>query len=169
MRTFPIILAILISGAVLVPVSFLLGAHFGGNNADDELIPNGDLTIEDNVTDVGDDSDKLAQNEGGGAVSINFGDQAMVFLSEGTVTLDYENPSSSNQSMVVELVVQNTVLAQSGYLDPGNRLDTIPLEDGISAPEGDYQGDLMVYFYDQETRELANAQVAIPVTVHVAM
>ena len=52
------------------------------------------------------------------------------------------NPARSNQSMLLQVVVQDVVVAQSGTLPPGNRLEALPLSEGVRLSPGQYEGGL---------------------------
>jgi hypothetical protein len=169
MHKFPVLLPVLLAVAVTAAASFLIWNTFFHAPSGATLVPDGDLTVEDRSVDLGDgQEEKLPQTEGGGAVNISFSTDIQVSLTDRMASLHYDNPSSSNQSMVVEVVVQDTVLMRSGYLDPGYGLESLPLEDGITLSQGDYNGSFLVFFYDQETRAQASPEVEIPVTVHVS-
>jgi hypothetical protein len=170
MRKFPVVLPVFLAVVVTAAASFLIWNTFFHKPSEANLVPDGDLTVEDRSVDLGDSQDeKLPQTEGGGAVNISFSTEIQVSLADRMASLRYDNPSSSNQSMVVEVVVQDTVLVRSGYLDPGRGLESLPLEDGITLSQGDYNGSFLVFFYDQESRVQASPEVEIPVTVHVSV
>lgn len=126
--------------------------------------------IEQNVETIADDpQEKLEADEGGGAVSISYGANVSVILSNQTVALYFANPAKSTQDMLIQLVVQDTVLVQSGRIEPGNQVTTLNLADGAAdmLSAGGYEGALMVYYYDHTTGERAMINTEIPVVITV--
>lgn len=120
--------------------------------------------------DIPDDSDeKLEQPEGGGSVSLTYSKEVSVSLKDKTAKLLFANPGKSNQDMVLQIVVQDHVIVQSGTLKPGKQVTTLELLDGMEKQlkEGVYEGKFNVLYYDQETREKAIVNTEIPVTVNV--
>lgn len=111
----------------------------------------------------------MEASEGGGAVSITYGPNVSVILSNKTVALLFANPSRSTQDMVVQVVVRDVILVQSGRLTPGNRVTTLDLLDGADKmlSPGGYEGKLRVLYYDRESGERAMINTEIPVTISV--
>lgn len=118
----------------------------------------------------GDDNTKLEQPEGGGAVSLTYSKDVTVSLSDKTAGLLFANPGKSNQDMVVQLIIQDTVIVQSGTLKPGSQVTTLNLLDGAeqTLSEGTYEGKFNILFYDPDTGEKAIVNTEIPVTVNVS-
>ncbi len=118
----------------------------------------------------GDDESKLTSPEGGGAVSLIYQKSVNVDLSDKKASLLFGNPKKSNQNMIVQLVVQDEVLIQSGLIVPGNRVTTLELLDGKETilKEGGYDGKLVVLYYDPVSGEKAVLNTEIPVTVTVS-
>ena len=116
-----------------------------------------------------DSGEKLNQPEGGGSVSLTYSKEVSVNLGENTATLLFVNPGKSNQDMVVQIVVQDTVIVQSGTLKPSNQVKTLDLLDSAKGKleEGVYDGKFNVLYYNQETGEKAIVNTEIPITVAV--
>jgi len=117
----------------------------------------------------GDDDARLEQPEGGGAVSLTYSKDVTVSLSDKTAALLFGNPARSSQDMVVQLIIQDTVIIQSGTLKPGNQVTKLELLNGAekALSEGTYEGKLNILFYDRNTGEKAIVNTVIPVTVTV--
>lgn len=120
--------------------------------------------------DMGDSGgDKLAQSQGGGAVSLTYSTDVAIDLAANTASLLFGNPSESNQDMVVQLTVQDVVLAQSDRLAPGKQIRTMDLLGGAAGrlQAGSYTGKLVVLFYQPDSGEKAivNTEIAVDVTV----
>lgn len=118
----------------------------------------------------GDNNDtKLEAPEGGGAVSLTYAKEVTIDLSTQKATLVFGNPSQSNQDAIVQLVIQDTVILQSGSLAPGTQLTTLDLAEGAAErlSSGVYDGKFVVSFYDQPTGRWATLNAEIPVTVTV--
>lgn len=126
--------------------------------------------IEQNAEDMGDSGkDKLDAPAGGGSVNMNFKDQVAIDLSDNTASLYYGNPSESTQDVLLQIVVQDTLIAQSGRIVPGNELKTLNLAEGATdiLQPGGYNGKLVLSFYNPETGEKATVNTEIPVNITV--
>ena len=62
----------------------------------------------------GDNSTKLDAPPGGGAVSLTYSKDVSVDLSNKRVSLMFANPSKSTADMVLQIVIKDTVIVQSG-------------------------------------------------------
>ena len=117
-----------------------------------------------------DDGSKLDSPEGGGAVSLTYSKEVSIDLSDKKATLMFGNPSKSTQDMVLQLVIKDKVIIQSGRLTPGNQVTTLDLlkdaEKQLAA--GGYDGKFVVLYYNQESGEKAMVNTEIPVTVTVS-
>lgn len=90
--------------------------------------------VEDNAEPIGDGGEsKLEQPEGGGAVSLTYSREADIDLSEGKASLLFANPSKSNQDMVLQLIIEDTVIKSS----PGglNRATRSQLSISLTEPK----------------------------------
>lgn len=117
-----------------------------------------------------DSGDKMDAPEGGGAVSLIYMTEVTVDLSDKSASLMFGNPQKSTQDMVVQIVVKDTVIAQSGKLTPGNRVTTLDLlADAPKLGVGGYTEDckFIVLYYNQESGEKAILNTEIPITVTV--
>lgn len=117
----------------------------------------------------GDTGEKLDNPEGGGSVSLTYSREVSIDLSEETATLLFANPGKSNQDMVLQIVIQDTVIVQSGTLKPGNQVTTLELLDGMAdkLSAGTYEGNFAVLYYHPETGEKAIVNTEIPITLTV--
>lgn len=126
--------------------------------------------IEENAEPIGDDNDeKLSQPEGGGAVSLTYSKEVSISLADKTASLVFANPTKSNQDIVIQLMINDTVILQSGRLTPGNRVAALNLLDGAEKrlAAGGYNGKFVVLYYDRTSGEKAMVNTEIPVTVTV--
>lgn len=126
--------------------------------------------IEENAEPIGDDGDeKLSQPDGGGAVGLTYAKEIGISLSDKSATLLFANPTKSNQDMVIQLVIDDVVILQSGRLEPGNRVPALSLLDGAEKrlTAGGYDGKFVVLYYDRTSGEKAMINTEIPVTVTV--
>lgn len=116
-----------------------------------------------------DDKGKLDHDEGGGAVILDYSNLLTIDLSDKQATLDFANPGRSSSNMVVWLMIQDTVIAQSGLITPGYQIDQLDLLKNAekSLVEGVYSGKFVVYFYDPDTNERALVNSELPVTITV--
>lgn len=126
---------------------------------------------EQNAEPIPDDSgEKLDEPEDGSSVSLTYSRDVTVSLSEKEASLLFANPGKSNQDMVLQIVVQDEVIVQSGTLKPGNQVTVLPLADGMDEKlsAGTYEGNFVVLYYDPETGEKAIVNTEIPVTITVS-
>lgn len=126
---------------------------------------------EENAEPIPDDSgSKLEQPEGGGAVNLIYMTDVTVDLSENSAGLLFGNPQKSTQDMLLQIVVQGQVIAQSGRIVPGKRvmaLDLLPGGPKVS-PGGYADCKFVVSYYDPESGEKALLQTEIPISLSVA-
>ena len=129
-------------------------------------IPDIAPAVEDNAQPTGEGEDKMPQAQGGGAVNLTYSDQVTLSLGEGILSLQVTNPARSNQSMLLQVVVQDVVGAQSGTLPPGNRLEALPLSEGVRLSPGQYEGRFTIWFYHPDgSRAQVSTEVPIALTV----
>lgn len=122
------------------------------------------------VKDIGDSGDeKLPQAEGGGAVSLTYTTKVTVDLSDRMASLYFANPSKSNQDIVLQIIVQDVVIAQSGTISPGKQLDRLALlEEAVPMlSAGGYNGWFKVLYYQPDTHEKTIVNTEIPVNITV--
>ena len=111
-----------------------------------------------------------AAEPGTGSVSLTYSNQVSISLSGKSASLLFANPGNSNQDMVLQLLIQDTLIFQSGRLTPGNQVSTLDLATGAEKllTPGGYEGCFMVFYYDSVTAEKAIVNTQIPVTVTVS-
>lgn len=117
-------------------------------------------------TDDGDD-EKMPQAEGGGAVNITYSNQVTVSLADAAANVQITNPTRSNQSMLIELMIQDVKVGRSGTIPPGNQLTVIPLDENVTLDPGKYSGMFHLLFFDTETNAQASLETNIPVNIIV--
>lgn len=117
----------------------------------------------------GDTGEKLEQAEGGGSVSLTYSNAVTIDLSDEAATLLFANPGKSNQDMVVQIVVQDQILVQSGKLTPGNQVTTLDLLDDAAKKlsAGGYEGKFVILYYNPDTGEKAVVNTEIPISITV--
>ena len=121
--------------------------------------------------DIPDDSgEKLTSPEGGGSVSITYSRDVAVDLGDRRAALHFANPGKSNQDMVVQIVIRDNVIVQSGTLKPGKQVDSLELLDGAEEQltAGTYEGAFNVLYYDPESGEKAVVNTEIPIQITVS-
>lgn len=118
----------------------------------------------------GDDAGKLSAPEGGGAVSLSYSNEVAIDLASETASLLFANPGKSSQDMVVQVVIQELVIIQSGRLTPGNQVTTLALLPGAAdkLSAGGYDGKFVVSYYDPLSGEKAMVNTEIPISVIVS-
>ena len=126
--------------------------------------------MEQNAESIPDDSDeKMAKPEGGGSVSLTYSNKVTIDLSDKAAALYFANPGKSNQDMVIQIVIQDTVILQSGTLSPGNQVKILNLLEGAEdmLQPGGYEGKFIVLYYDLTSGEKSMVNTEIPVTINV--
>jgi hypothetical protein len=114
-----------------------------------------------------DTSNKLDASEGGGAVSMIFHKNVTYDLSEKKFKFYFKNPGESTHDMLVQIVVGDEVVAQSGRIPPAYELETLDYFGKQKLSEGGYVGKIVALYYDVETREKAIMKSEIPLTIKV--
>lgn len=112
---------------------------------------------------------KLEQPSGGGAVSLTFATEVRIDLSDKKANLFFANPAKSNQDVVIQIAIRDTVVLQSGRLTPGSQVTELDLLNGVDkqlAPGG-YDGEFIVLYYQQDTGEKAVVDTCIPISIAV--
>ena len=106
---------------------------------------------------------------GSGRVSLTYSNQVTVRLDGQTAQLLFANPGRSNQNMVLQLVIQDRVILQSGRIAPGNQVEELGVAPEMAAilMPGGYEGVFLIHFYDPVSGEKAIVTTEIPVTVTV--
>ena len=114
-----------------------------------------------------DNEEKLPQQQGGGAVSLTYSKEVEISLSENKAKLLFSNPSKSNQDMMLQIVIQDEVILQSGIISPGYQVKSLDLFDDVQLSEGNYEGKFVVYYYQKDTGEKAMLNTEIPLQISV--
>ena len=125
---------------------------------------------EENAETIPDDtSDKMQNPEGGGAVSLTYSNEVTIDISDKAAALYFANPGKSNQDMVIQIAIRDTVILQSGTLSPGNQVKLLNLLEGAEEmlQPGGYEGKFIVLYYDQTSGEKSMVNTEIPITINV--
>ncbi len=164
-------LIIVLAAVIILSVSVSVWVIFFRNSDVTPLTPDyAPVEKEENAENIENDDDtKMEADEGGGAVGIIYSDKVTIDLSEKKATLLFGNPGKSLQDMVLQIVIQDEILVQSGTIVPGKQVQTLELlpdKEKLLA-EGTYDAKFVVYYYDPETGERAmlNTEIIITVTV----
>ena len=106
---------------------------------------------------------------GSGSVSLTYSNEAVLNLSSGTVELLFANPGRSNQDVVLQILIRDTVILESGRITPGNQVTALVLPDGAARmlSPGGYEGSFCVFYYDPVSGEKAIVNTQIPISVAV--
>lgn len=163
-----IILILITVAAVSVTAWTLLSQKKANTN---ELIPDyASQKEEPNAESIPDDSNEKMENpEGGGSVSLVYSREVSISLSNKIAELLFMNPGKSNQDIILQIVIQDVVIAQSGILKAGNQITELELMSEMveKLSDGIYEGNFNVLYYDPETGEKAIVNTEIPVTITV--
>ena len=134
------------------------------------LIP--DLAPEEtepNVETIPNDTSTKADSTNGGSVRLLYSDRVTIDLSDDMASLYFGNPSRSNQDMILRIVIQEEVIAQSGLIPAGYQVETLELLPDTSSMlrAGTYSGKFVIYYYNQENDERATINTEIPISIVV--
>ena len=119
---------------------------------------------------IPDDCEQSAQAQpGSGSVSLTYSNEVFVDLGNASVELLFANPGRSNQDMVLQIVIRDQVILQSGRIEPGNQIAQLDLgADGAAMlSPGGYEGCFRVFYYDPVSGEKAIVSTEIPISVTV--
>lgn len=162
------ILAVITVAALCVTMWALFFRDIGGQQT---LTPDyAPQKQEQNAETIPDDTgDKMENPEGGGAVSLTYSNEVTIDLSDKAASLYFANPGKSNQDMVIQIAIQDTVILQSGTLKPGNQVKLLNLLEGAEKmlQPGGYEGKFIVLYYDQTNGEKSMVNTEIPITINV--
>ena len=170
-RKRSVILILLLLLIAVTAVGISVWAVWFRESSTPVLAPDYAPQAEKNAEPIDDGTDeKLSQPEGGGAVSLTYAKDVNISLSKKSATLLFENPSKSNQDMVIQLVIDDVVILQSGKLMPGNRVTELELLKGAEKQlsAGGYDGKFVILYYDAASGEKAMVNTEIPVNITVA-
>lgn len=160
-----LLLILLISVGVIVWALFLRAPK-----TDNTLAPDyAPRQVEQHAQRYGEETSKLEQTEGGGAVTLEYTTDVDINLSEKKVYFSVANPYQSNQSMLVQIKIKDEVIAESGTLQPGYRLGELNITEQKAKmlSEGVYDGQILIWYYQPDTGERAVVNTAIPVRINV--
>ena len=124
---------------------------------------------ESNAEPIPGDESKLEAAAGGGAIGLEYNDKVTIDLSEKKASLQFANPHKSTQNMVLQIVIQDEIIVQSGTIKAGHRVKTLDLLEGAERKltQGIYEAKFVILCYNPENGEKAmvNTEAAITVTV----
>ena len=116
-----------------------------------------------------DNGEKVESETGGGSVSLTYSNKVTIDLSDGKAKLMFANPGKSNQNMIVQIVIQNEVIVQSGMLLPGYQVTELELLDDAASKlsPGGYDGSFAIFYYHPASGEKAVVNTEIPIQITV--
>ena len=102
-------------------------------------------------------------------MSLTYSNEVTIDLSDKAAGLYFANPGKSNQDMVLQVVIQDTVILQSGTLKPGHQVKLLNLLEGAEKmlQPGGYEGKFVVLYYDPISGEKSMVNTEIPITINV--
>ena len=117
-----------------------------------------------------DSGEKSKSEEGGGSVSLTYSNQVFIDLSDRKASMHFANPGRSNQDMVVQVLIQDVMIVQSGTLKPGNQVTALDLLEGAAEKltPGGYDGKFAVFYYSPDNGEKAIVNTEIPIQIAVS-
>lgn len=135
----------------------------------DQFAPKVD-SVAEQMEDTG---EKMSAPDGGGAVSLTYSTLVIVSTEEQTAEIIFENPSRSTKDAALQLFLkgekegQEKLLAESELIPAGYKLSEMKLKDHLNLNSGNYEGVMVVSYYDPESGEKEVVDTNIPVSVTV--
>lgn len=126
--------------------------------------------LEPNAEPVTGDESKLNVPKGGGGISVEYNGSVTVDLSDNKATFQYIHPKRSTQNIILQIMIKDTVIAQSGLITPGNQLKKLTLFDGAAKKlsAGTYtDAKFNIMSYDPESGEKAMVDTVAQITINV--
>lgn len=165
------LLMILLSIGIVICIAVTIWAVFFRKTDTTPITPDfAPEQIESNVERVTGDDSKLDVPQGGGGISIEYSNSVTVDLSENKAHFQYTHPAKSTHNIVLCIVVQDTVIAQSGLITPGNRMKELPLLEGIAdklSPGTYTDAQFKILSYDPDSGEKTMVDTAAQITLTV--
>lgn len=117
----------------------------------------------------GDQKEPAKSSENGGFVSLMYSNSVTIDLNDSIISLLFGNPGNSNQDMVIQLIIQDTLIVQSGRLTPGHQVTKLDITEDVKKllQPGGYEGTLCVHYYNMQNAEKALVSTDIPVHIIV--
>ena len=128
------------------------------------------VAVESNAEKIPNDNAELTESDdGGGFVSLLYSDEMTVDLAQKCVFLQFGNPGSSNQDAVLQILLEDQVIVQSGRLTPGKQVTKLDISNEVIAilSSGIYNGELQIAYYDHQNAEKAMINTVLPVLITV--
>lgn len=127
--------------------------------------------IDTNAIKEQDDGKKMEVSNGGGAVSISYSNIVEVNLKKEDIKMYFKNPSSSRESIVLEVLIisgdEEYSIAKSDLLPPGYALYNMNLKSDVKLSKGGYKGIFRTTYYNEESgeKEIVNSEIEISIEV----
>ena len=138
------------------------------NNKTEIIAPDKIPSADNNIEKIPGDADiKNESPADGGAVTLTFSKD--VTIENGKAELYFANPGKSTHDIVLQIIIRDNVIAQSGAIAPGNQIKSLDLAEKADEilTKGEYDGRFMVYYYDKQNGEKAVLNTEIPVNISV--
>jgi hypothetical protein len=135
-----------------------------------ETVSNTDFeTSSEKTTETGEDTPPQL------AHSLNFtlNETVYVYTSTRDCILNFVNPSGNTNNLVLELSIEDadgnrTVIAKSGAILPGYRLQSMTLNEDVQLDAGSYSGYITLCPYDTSTNNKSMVETELPVSLVVS-
>jgi len=129
-------------------------------------VPPADTDIPPEITDG---QSSAVNTAAGGKASIIYSHYIKIDISEKKAELIIGNMEKSEHNIVVEVIVQDEVILQSGAIMPGYKVTKLDIPgSGVNMLRaGTYSGAIRLYLYDSKTneRELLFSEISAEISV----
>lgn len=148
------------------PQASALAPDHAPSEADPNQTPMAESVSSSSIASGEEDEEK---DDDGGGIDLSYREKVNISIQNKTVDLYFGTGIESSADIILQVVVGDQVLAQSGKLIPGNEIKTLTLLEGVetSLNEGSYEGKMMLYCYSLDTGEKLPIVSVLPVTVIV--
>lgn len=154
-------------GIIVVLIAVVAVILYINKKRSDQIIVNPNIEIESLANKTDEDSDnKNIKQEANSALIICQPDVS-INKKTGEISFYYKNPSFSRASVVLELSLDDMIIAESGAILPGYELTRMNVIPNIVLSNGNYGGILKVKIFDGKTGKDVGVDTNIEVNVNI--
>ena len=114
-----------------------------------------------------DDNTSTSNTSGTTEVAMTYSDEVTISKNKHSASILFENPTSSNQNIVLQLWLGEQKIAESKLLPIGHKLTSLDCDDIPNFDEKEYDGKFVILSYDPETNEKSIVNGEIPVKIYI--
>lgn len=103
------------------------------------------------------------------SVWITYSKEVEISKSENKAYIQFSNGEASTEIIIIQLYLEDKLIAESGSILNGYKLETMSLNDNLEDLEnGTYDGKFLLLHYDLESGEktIVNTEIPVEITIH---